>query len=286
MMTPADLAERLHLDWEARSWRGACPACSYPRAFSLRLGKDSRALIYCANGCGRDELRAQVDRVAGGSWKAPEPTDPQAKAEASQKKQAAAMRLWAGSEAAPGTLAAVYLATRKLAALAASPALRYRPDCHHPEGGTWPAMVALVKNVAGNSVAVHRTYLRPDGHGKAPVEPAKASLGPVWGGAIRLADCAHGVPLVIGEGIETAASAGRLMGCPAWAALSAGNLAKGLVLPPEVGHIIIAEDPDEPGRQAAAAAARRWKAEGRRVQIARPAGDVDFNDIDRSAANG
>ena len=33
-------------------------------------------------------------------------------------------------------------------------------------------------------------------------------------------------PLVIGEGIETAASAGRLMGFSAWAAIAAGNMAK------------------------------------------------------------
>jgi putative DNA primase/helicase len=49
-------------------------------------------------------------------------------------------------------------------------------------------------------------------------------------------------PLVIGEGIETAASAGLLMGTPAWAAISAGNMAKGLVLPPEVRRVVIAAD--------------------------------------------
>jgi len=75
---------------------------------------------------------------------------------------------------------------------------------------------------------------------------------------------------VIGEGIETAASAGLLLGLPAWAAMSAGNLAKGLLLPPEVRAVVVAADPDRPGRAAADAAAIRWQAEGRRVRTATP----------------
>ena len=53
-------------------------------------------------------------------------------------------------------------------------------------------------------LAVHRTYLRPDGSGKAEVHPAKAMLGAALGGAVRVAD-GHG-PLVVAEGIETALS--------------------------------------------------------------------------------
>jgi phage/plasmid primase-like uncharacterized protein len=143
-------------------------------------------------------------------------------------------------------------------------------------------MIALVQDVAGDPIGVHRTYLRRDGSGKADIEPPKASLGPVWGGAIRLD---HATPeLVIGEGIETSASAGRLLRLPAWAALSAGNLANGLVLPVDVRAVVIAADPDEPGERAARAAALRWQREGRGVRIARPnIAGRDFNDIIRGA---
>lgn len=76
------------------------------------------------------------------------------------------------------------------------------------------------------------------------------------------------------------------MGFPAWAAISAGNLAKGLALPPEAWHVLIAADADIAGEQAAQAAALRWSAEGRRVEIARPRrGRGDFNDMIREAAN-
>jgi putative DNA primase/helicase len=138
-------------------------------------------------------------------------------------------------------------------------------------------MVAEVLNMAGHPVACHRTYLTRDG-GKAGVDPVKASLGPVWGGAVRLDQAAP--ELVIGEGIETAASAGLLLRLPAWAAISAGNLGRGLVLPSEVRAVVIAADPDPAGKAAAAAASTRWQAEGRHVRIATPdQSRQDFNDV-------
>jgi phage/plasmid primase-like uncharacterized protein len=177
-----------------------------------------------------------------------------------------------------GTPASVYLAARGLPALAMSPALRFRRDASHPNRrGPWPAMVALVRDVGGNPVGIHRTYLRADGAGKADVEPSKASLGHVWRGAIRLDPVAQ--EIVVGEGIETSASAGALLGLPAWSAISAGNLADALALPLEVRSVVIAADHDHPGICAAKAAASRWKGEGRSVRIVLPSRqDWDFND--------
>jgi phage/plasmid primase-like uncharacterized protein len=146
-------------------------------------------------------------------------------------------------------------------------------------------MVAQVQDVRGEFVAVHRTYLRADGSGKANLEPAKASLGPIWGGAIRIDPVSE--ELLIGEGIESSASAGLLLNLPAWAAVSAGNLRKGLILPSEVRAVVIAADADPPGESAAAEAAARWQAEGRRVRIATPNQQgQDFNDLLREAKNG
>jgi putative DNA primase/helicase len=169
-----------------------------------------------------------------------------------------------------------------LPGLAASPALRFRHDTPHPEGGTLPALVALVTGADGRTVAVHRTYLAKDGNGKARVTPDRASLGPVWGAAIRLADPTADGAVVVGEGIETAASAGRLIGLPAWAAIFAGNLARGLILPPAIHRVVIAVDPDPPGRAAAHEAADRWLRAGLMVQLAQPTGHGDFNDVLRA----
>jgi putative DNA primase/helicase len=145
-----------------------------------------------------------------------------------------------------------------------------------------PALIALVQDATGEPVAVHRTYLTAAGT-KAAVEPVKASLGPVWGAAIRLDPEAS--EIVIGEGVESSASAGRLLSLPAWSAINAGNLGGGVTLPASVRSIVIAADADPAGRNAAKAAAERWQAEGRRVRVAYPdiAGQ-DFNDILRDRA--
>ena len=156
----------------------------------------------------------------------------------------------------------------ELSMLHSVPALRFRRDTPHPAGGRLPALLARVDAPGGEMLALHRTFLHRDGTAKAAIEPAKASLGPIWSGAVRLNPLA--AELVIGEGIETAASAGKLLGLPAWAAISAGNLARGVVLPPEAQSVVIAVDRDPPGEHAAREAALRWQREGRRVRLMVP----------------
>jgi putative DNA primase/helicase len=284
MMYAIDVATRLGLQRYPRSWRGRCPCCDYHGAtFSVRAARDGRARLFCSNGCEGGELTKAVASATGQPAQTPKVKD--SAAATPERKRERAMALWRGSEPAAGTLADHYLTARGLSELAASPALRFRADTPHPEGGRLPALVALVQDATGKPIAIHRTYLARNGE-RANVEPPKASLGPVWGGVIRLHPLAADTPLVIGEGIETAASAGRLMGLPAWAAISAGNLAKGLVLPSDARRVVVAADPDKAGEQAARAAALRWSAEGRVVQIARPTGNGDFNDMVRGAVHG
>jgi phage/plasmid primase-like uncharacterized protein len=105
------------------------------------------------------------------------------------------------------------------------------------------------------------------------------TLGPIAGAVIRLAEPQPGKPLAIGEGIETAASAGLILGAPSWAAISAGNLSR-IELPPSVIELVIAADSDAVGQREAERAAQRWQAEGRRVRIAEPnTASTDFNDL-------
>jgi putative DNA primase/helicase len=287
MTTARAIADRLGLKRFRRSWRGRCPACDYPGTFSVLEGNGGQALLYCASCQDHAAVTEAVARATGQETRRNR-RDETDKAAARLRKAEAALRLWRGSEPAAGTLVATYLTARGLPHLAASPALRFRGDCRHPEGGRYPAMVALVSDVNGAGVAVHRTYLRRDGSSKAEVEPARAALGPIWGSAVRLYDHDPARPLVIGEGIETAASSGVLSGLPAWAAVSAGNIAKGLVLPTDARNVVIAADPDAAGRQAARDAWIRWRGEGREVRVALPDGPGDFNDLlrNREAAHG
>jgi putative DNA primase/helicase len=141
-------------------------------------------------------------------------------------------------------------------------------------------MVALVEHAKHGPVAIHRTYLQAAGRGKAGIDPDRATLGPVGGGAVRLAPIVPNEWLIVGEGIETTLSAMQASHLPGWAALSAGGLGK-LVLPPVATHVIIAADNDEHGRgqRAAREAAERFMSEGRQVRVATPPGAGDFNDV-------
>lgn len=185
---------------------------------------------------------------------------------------------WHMCDYARGTPAAKYLARRGLPWLAGNENIRFRANTSHPSGCPYlPAMVALIHDGEGAICAVHRTYLNGDGT-KAAVTPVKATMGSFSGGAIRLDPASS--EMVIAEGIETAASAGFILGRPAWAAVACGNLRASLVLPAIVKHVTIAADHDDAGRRAAAGAARRWRKEGRHVRIVQA--DLpgqDFNDL-------
>jgi phage/plasmid primase-like uncharacterized protein len=142
-------------------------------------------------------------------------------------------------------------------------------------------LAAICDTRTGEFRAVHRTFLRPDGAGKAAVDPARASLGPVLGSAVQLQQPSERVPLVVAEGIETALSAAKMIGGAAWSAVSASNLAE-LSLPPlpACPVVVIAADLDPPGLRAAHVAGRRWRTEGRSVRIAKPdRPGEDFNDL-------
>ena len=192
------------------------------------------------------------------------------------------LKLWADSAPAEGTLAEKYLRSRGIST-PVPPTLRFSNLLkHNPSGRSIPAMVAAVTVWPSRDVvAVHRTYLKPDGSGKADVEPQKMMLGPVRGGAVRLAPLAGG-KLIIAEGIETALSVMMAMDLPAWAVLSAVNYV-GVILPPDV-EVLIAADPDDVGVGKAREAADQWCRDGRKVEIVIPDGDGDFNDVLRGVA--
>jgi putative DNA primase/helicase len=283
MTGAAELAKRLQLYRSGRAWRGTCPACGYGGgAFVLSVGRTGRPLGWCASCQDRDGIA----RAIGGDTMPPSTPANMARDAATKTRRGdRALALWRGAAPVAGTPAAIYLARRGLSVLVESKALRFRVDTPHPSSQRLrvPAMIAAVANQSGAIIAVHRTYLNLDGS-KANVDPVKASLAATWGGSVHVNDLDPQRPLVVAEGIETAASAGILTGLPAWAAISAGNLAAGLVLPREARSVVIAVDPDEPGERAGRAAALRWSGEGRRVRIARSCGTGDFNDILREAS--
>jgi putative DNA primase/helicase len=273
---------------EGRGWRCRCPLHG-GRSLVLRDGYEGLFLLTCWGGCDRLDALAELRRRGLFDERAdfalrvvPAPRCP---GDASRTMRA--LKIWRNTERGAGSIVDRYLASRGIILDQWPAALRFHPRCPRPrdDAGNFvsplPAMVALVEHVERGPVALHCTYLRPDGSGKADVEKPKAIFGPVAGGAVHFGMPHSAQWLAVAEGIETALSIAVACLMPAWAALSAGGI-KNLSLPPEVSHILICADHDTSGtgERFARDAAARWIAEGRRVRVAMPPElGADFNDV-------
>ena len=182
-----------------------------------------------------------------------------------------ARRIWKATRPLAGTFAERYLDARGVGHVAGAPALRFHPGLSHPSApGRFPGLVAGVQDAGGRFLGIQRTYLAVDGFGKADVDPVRASLGSLAGGAVRLAE-SIGDRLLVGEGIETTAAAALVLDWRggAWATLGTSGL-RAVELPELVREVTIAADRDAGGLRAAAALARTLEGEGRRVEIRAP----------------
>lgn len=231
---------------------------------------------------GRQEA-ADRPRPAAEAPKPPAGPDP--------AKIESALRLWWEAVPAMGSPVARYLACRGLALPPDDPfdddpedprngyPLRFHPTC--PRGAErLPAMVALMSDPAsGKPCGIHRTFLLPDGSGKAPGQ-AKMMLGAA--GVIRLVPDAYLMDgLGIAEGIETSLAIMQRYGwAPVWAAGSAGGIGSFPVLP-GIETLTIFPDADDSGAslRAAKQCAERWRAAGREVQQLAPPAGADFADL-------
>ena len=282
MAEPArDIAARLRLrPVRQGQWRGDCPACGYAESLVVSSSDTGRALWWCAS-CGDGQAIAAVLRDRGVELGQREDRGTiQAKPRSgSAVNTARALALWDAGVPSPGTPVETYLASRGLTLPPTAP-LRFLAACSHPTGRRLPAMLALVTTTAGSPVAVHRTFLAPDGRAKAEVDPARATLGPNHGHAVVLHP--PGAEIVVGEGIESSLSASVIFGLPAVAALTAGSLASGTWLPPKVERVLIAADNDlsGTGQRAADIAAGVLLSRGVQVRVALPdVTSLDFNDL-------
>lgn len=286
MTNARDLTLALGGRWHGRYGAAPCPICQSERrkgqnGLTVADGATGRLMLHCKkSACAFLDILAAAGLRAG-DYCAPDPAtlaqrECEAKAEA-MKRADQAKRLWLEAQPIAGTVAEAYLRGRGITC-PLPPTLRFHGACWHgPTAKRFPALVAAVQGAG--LPAVHRTFLRPDGSGKADIAPAKAMLGATAGGAVRLADGLSRV--VVAEGIESGLSllCGLLDG-PAtiWAALSTSGL-RGLRLPPQPGRLTIACDGDGPGRDAGHALAERAHGLGWQVSILDPGTGRDFNDI-------
>lgn len=190
-------------------------------------------------------------------------------------------------------------------------ALRFEPDgprdpwlvqSDKETGEVYPAIVTCAANGKGKIRGVHRTFLMPDGSGKAPIDRAKRMYGSVRGCALRLSkgksrkspeqysrEGGDDDVLAISEGIEDGLSYALMQPeARVWAAGSL-DLIGFVVVPDCVCRVVLLAQNDAPGGPAAdafdRAAQRLQERSGRPVDIARPrdASIKDWNDLWRAS---
>lgn len=196
----------------------------------------------------------------------------------------AARRLFAMSQPIAGTLAERYLAGRGILLAAFERALRFHPGCYYRdlvtgEMQTLPALIAAVTSLDGRITGLQRTWLNPNGDGKAQLPDPRRSLGNLLGNGIWLG-LEPGAPVPVmaaGEGFETMASLRTVMpALPVAAATSANHLA-GLIFPPGCRRLYIAADADAAGRHGIRRLSQRAGEAGILTMVLRPQLG-DFND--------
>jgi hypothetical protein len=271
------VVEALGGHWTARGGMCRCPAhADTTPSLSVRPGR-RRLLFHCFAGC---ETRDVLDAIAalrlpGGARIALVENEP------IDTRRPAVERLWSEARPLRDSLAARYLAGRELTGTSA---LRFHPRTpqgRQPLTRFLPAMIAAVTDETG-LVAVHRTFLSRDGRSLSSRQPARAALGPLGTGLVRL----HPVRdrLGLAEGIETALSATQLLGVPCWATLGAERF-KRIALPGSVAEIVLFLDHDAAGHQAEAVARERFA--DRRIEARYPAQPgADWNDVLRARQRG
>lgn len=195
------------------------------------------------------------------------------------------------------TPAAIYLAGRGLDVreLSRLPGcLGYLPEMWHSDTNTkWPVMIAGFTNNANETIAIHRTYLQPDGSGKAPVTPARKIWPSFEGAAIRLWRGESGLSvdaaakqglretLVLVEGVEDGLAVA--LSAPhyrVWCAGSLSNIAN-IKIPECVDEVIVCADNDWGKKQARRLLQRGIEAlisQTVKVRVARSNRGKDMND--------
>lgn len=265
--------------------RIACPFCDASRkktnqgkpVFRVWLQHDflTYACSHCEeHGClhAKNSASIPVEKIAEMR------RESERKAEEDRKARLSKARyLWRISRPIGGTIAERYLRSRAITVPLPAP-LRFLPARDE-----YPAsMIAAfgfpresepgrLEIAESDVAAVQLTRLKPDGSGKADVEPAKMCIGTAPGIPIVLAPPNDGLALGIAEGIEDALSAHQLptlRGIGAWSSSGAKKLeALAASVPDYIETVHIFADDDLDGLRGAQALAKALNGHGCEVRF-------------------
>ena len=248
--------------------RAPCPMCGGTDRFQFFNTNDDGTWFCrgCGKGSGPDlvmrfrglefrEAAVLIERQLGETVVTAKPAKP------APDPRPKLRRMWAASKpTVRGDVVDTYLRSRGVGLEHYPPCIRTAPSLRYYDDdatSTFPAMLAMVHDVTGKAVTLHRSYLAEDGSGKAPVA---ATLG-------------------IAEGIETALAAARLFDLPVWPVLSTYGVDT-FEPPTAVERLIIFGDNDSNGAGQKAAYALAARLTGTiTVEVKIPDTAGDWNDV-------
>jgi hypothetical protein len=270
----------------AAEWAGPCPACGGTDRFSVNT---KRGLFNCRGFGGGDvigmvqhalevDFVGAIEFIAGRSnvfsvQVAPKLREQQPLSDPTAPELVDDSRplwLWRQRRAATGSPAERYLRQARGYTGAIPSTLGYLP----PRNGHPPSLIgafgiatepeAGVLAIAEADIhGVHLTRLKPDGSGKAEIDPTKIMIGRCLGSPIVLAPPNDGLGLAITEGIEDALSIYQATGLGAWAAGSAGRLpALADAIPAYIDCVTVIGHCDAAGERDATDLATKLRARG------------------------
>ena len=250
-------------DLYARGLRANVPApghSAHDRSVSLRL-VEGRVLVHAFNGADwreiLDDLRARnliddLNRPTGGGLSsAPRPGRPEP---SDHERIDAARRLWEEARTVAGSLSATHLRLRRVQREPPGPeALRHHPaapiSAYRRQSPTRPALLAGIRNPAGELTAVEITYLDPNGQRTRRLRLPRKTIGVIEpSSAVRLDPLQ--ADLLVGEGVFTVLSASERFSRPGWALMSTRNL-RSWRAPEGVRSVWIAADRGKDGERSA-----------------------------------
>lgn len=269
-------------------WQGDFAMCRCPAhadstaSLSIRVG-DRAVLFHCFAGCTADAI---MSALRWGKILAPADHDPGQRQESKADHNKVALAVWRHAEPFAGSPADRYLRSRAIVPDSLSGLnIRFDPRCQFGAGAGKafaPALIVPIEEDAG-VVAIHRTFLAPDGRGKADMPEPKWMLGNPGQGAVRWGGIPIDGILRLAEGVEEAASVMNMLepGRFVWPALGIERY-QAIAIPESVHTVVIYS---QHGREAARAIERatpHLTANGRQLVSKLPPHAGDWNDLLRA----
>lgn len=254
-----------------------CPAHTDATAsLSVRVGTKA-VLFHCFAGC---TSAAIMVALRSGKVLAPADHDPGQRQEGKADLNKVALAVWRQAKPFTSTLADHYLRSRAI--IPDGITARFDPRCQFGAGAAKafaPALIVPIEEDAG-VVAIHRTFLRSEGGGKADIPEPKRMLGNPGSGAVRWGGLPTDGILRLAEGVEDAASVMNMLGGGlfVWPVLGVERY-QAVAIAESVHTVIIYSQHGGEAARAIERATPHLKANGRQLVVKAPPHPGDWNDL-------